>query len=77
MAAKHTKTVLNCLIPAFLIGVLVLCAPEPKETSDIEIPQQKALENVITPEFVAVIPTPTPTKAAVLATFFTTFFLFL
>lgn len=68
MAAKHTKTVLNCLIPAFLIGVLVLCAPEPKGTSDIEIPQQKALENVITPEFVAVIPTPTPTKAAVLAT---------
>ena len=61
MAGKHTKTVLHCLIPAFLIGVLIWCAPEPQETSDIEIPVEKAAENVITPEYVAILPTPTPT----------------
>lgn len=61
MAAKRTKTVLHCLIPAFLIGVLVWCAPEPKETTEIEIPQENNLENTITPEVVALLPTPTPT----------------
>ncbi|MBO6066009.1 MAG: hypothetical protein J6P36_06275, partial [Lachnospiraceae bacterium] len=61
MAAKRTKTVLHCLIPAFLIGVLVWCAPEPKETTEIEVPQENNLANTITPEVVALLPTPTPT----------------